>query len=244
MKCLGEKKGECVMALGYRVFTHVERPSSELVAKFVGIATPDLVDAMQKAGMVDGHIRPIYRPMSSFAGPAVTVSLPTGSWNVKKMALEMTQAGDVLVIAARGIGHHALLGGRIVKGLKHRGLAGLIVDGAVRDMNEIQAVGIPVHANGLALNSGPKTGPGEINVPVAFGHCVIFPGDIVVGDEEGIAVVPPAHAEEVLRRVTALKSSRASLQPILERGEITSIAAIRKELVDTGCEFIRVPWQK
>lgn len=232
------------MPLGYRVFTEIERPPSELMARFAEIATPDLVDSMRKAGMVDGNIRPIYRPMSRFAGPAVTVSLPTGSYIVKKMALEMTQAGDVLVIAARGITHHALLGGNLGKCLKRRGLAGAIVDGAVRDAKEHQAVDFSVHARGLAINSGPKTGPGEVNVPVAFGHCVIFPGDIIVADEEGIAVVPPAHAEEVLRRLAELEEFHARSRPILERGEVTNIAATRKELEDTGCEFISTPWGK
>jgi RraA family protein len=231
-----------VIAFGYRVFTEIERPPSELVAQLAGIATPDLVDSMQKAGMVDGNIRPIYYPMSRFAGPAVTVSVPTGSYIVKQMALALTRAGDVLVIAARGITHHALLGGNLGKGLQRRGLAGAIVDGAVRDSEEHQAVGFPIHARGLALNAGPKTGPGEVNVPVAFGNCVIFPGDIVVADAEGIAVVPPVHAEEILRRVAALKERHARSQPFHERGEIPNVSAVRKELEDTGCEFISRTW--
>jgi RraA family protein len=231
------------MTLGYRVFTKVERPPSELIGRFANIATPDLVDSMYKVGMVDGHIRPIYHPMVGFAGPAVTVSLPTGSYNVKAMALDIAQAGDVLVVAARGITHHALIGGNLVTGLKRRGLAGLVVDGAVRDVQDIQAVGFPVHACGLAINSGAKSDPGEINVPVAFGHCVIFPGDIVVADEEGIAIVPPAHAEEVLRRVKKLKERHASRQAALERGEFPGTDDIRKALEDAGCEFINEPWR-
>lgn len=232
------------MALGYRVFTEVKRPLRELVEKFAKIPTPDLVDCMQQAGMVDRHIRPIYLPMPRFAGPAVTVTLPTGSFNMKKMALEMTQPGDVLVIAGRGVTHHALLGGNIAYGLQRRGLAGLIVDGAVRDAQQMQANGFPVHAYGLAINSGPKTGPGEVNVPVAFGHCVIFPGDIVVADEEGIAVVPPAHAEEVLSRYEKLKEVHAAYMPVLERGEVTNINTIRRELENSGCEFIQAEWSR
>jgi len=248
------------MALGYRVFTQIERPPRELVARFVEIitpdtpdladvmrkaGTPDLADVMQNSGVVDANIRPIYRSMSRFAGPAVTVSVPTSSFIVDKMAMEMTQAGDVLVIAARGNTHYALLGGNICKGLKRRGLAGVIIDGAVRDVEQIQAADLPVYACGLAINFnyGPK-GQGEVNVPVAFGHCVIFPGDIIVADEQGIVVVPPTHAEEVLRRVAELHESHARVQPILERGEIVNIAAIHKELEDTGCEFISTPWRR
>lgn len=245
------------MPPGYRVFTQIERPSRELLDRFVEMitpdpqnvmekaGTPDLADAMQNVGVVDGDIQPIYRPMSRFVGPAVTVSVPTSSYIVSKIALEMTQAGDVLVMAARGNIHHALLGGNICKGLKRRGLAGVIVDGAMRDAEQIQQADLPVHARGLAagFNYGPK-GQGEVNVPVAFGHCVIFPGDIIVADEEGIVVVPPVHAEEILHRVADLIERHARVQPILERGEIVSIAAIRKDLEDTGCEFINATWRR
>lgn len=231
------------MSLGFRVFTEVERPPRELVEEFTKIPTPDLVDCMNKAGMVDGHIRPIYQPMLRFAGPAVTISVPTGSFSIKKMGLEMTRPGDVVVIAARGTTHFALLGGNIAIGLKHRGVAGMIVDGAVRDAKQMQEAGFPVHAFGLALISGPKTEPGEVNVPVAFGHCVIFPGDIIVADEEGIAVVPPAYAESVLQQVAKVQAWHAEIQPVLEQGEITNIVTIRESLEESGCEFVPAPWQ-
>jgi len=226
------------MALGYRVFSQIERPADELLARFAEMATPDLADAMQMAGVVDAEIKPIYRPIGRFVGPAVTVSAPTGSFSVIKMGMEMTQPGDVLVISSRGNRHYALLGGNVCKGLKHRGLAGVVVDGAMRDVEEIQAVDLPVHARGLAINAGPKSGPGEVNVPLAVGHCVVFPGDIIVADEEGIVVVPPVHAEAVLRSAEQFMAWHADIQPVLERGEVTNIAAIRQELVDTGCEFL------
>lgn len=230
------------MSYGYRAFTEIERPSQELVDQLAQYAPPDLADAMQKAGVLDGTIRPIYSPMPRFAGPAVTCSLPTGSFSVKKFAMETTQPGDVLIMAARGIHHHSLIGGNICRGLKHRGLAGIIIDGAVRDPGEIQEVGIPLHAAGIAINSGPKTGPGEVNVPVAVGRCVIFPGDIIVADEEGIAVVPARYAEQVLQRLEQVKNKAKSLQPALLRGEITNIERITTDLVDSGFEIVDDSW--
>lgn len=226
------------MALGYRVFTEVERPPAELVQKFSELATPDIADSMQRTGVVSSRIQPIYRPIPRVAGPAVTVSVPEGAFNMRKIAMEMARSGDVLVVAGRGNVHYAMLGGNIAKGLKHRGLAGAIIDGAIRDASEMEAVGFPVFARGFATNSGPKAGPGEVNIPVAVGDCVIFPGDIIVADGDGIVAVPPAHAEEILQSVEKLKESHARIQPVLERGEVTNIAAIRQELEDTGCEFI------
>lgn len=225
------------MSYGYRVFSQFERATPELVARFEGAASPDLADVMQKAGVIGGGISPIYQPMAPFAGTAVTVSAPTGGFNILKMAMEMTGPGDVLVIAARGNMSYALLGGNICLGLKRRGLAGMIVDGAVRDVEEIEAVDFPVHACGLAINICPKAEPGEVNVPVAVGHCVVFPGDIIVADREGIVAVPPIYAEEILHKLTQLKGGHARVQPILERGEITNIAAIREGLEKSGCEF-------
>jgi len=225
------------MTYGYRVFSQFERPSPELVSQFAGTASPDLADVMQKAGVIGGGISPIYEPMAAFVGTAVTVSAPTGGFYIIKMAMEMTQPGDVLVIAARGNMSYALLGGNICLGLKRRGLAGMIVDGAVRDVDEIEAVGLPVHARGLAINISPKAEPGEVNVPVAVGHCVVFPGDIIVADREGIVAVPPVYAEEISHKLSQLKDWHASVQPVLERGEVTNIAAIRQELEQSGCEF-------
>ena len=194
---------------------------------------------MQRSGVVSGEIRPIYQPMPRITGPAVTVALHDGSFfHVLKIGMEMTRAGDVLVIAGRGNTHYAMLGGNVCTGLMHRGVAGAIVDGAVRDVEQTQKAGFAVHARGLAINAGPMEGPGEVNVPVAFGGTVIFPGDIIVADMEGIVAVPPAHAAAVLERVDALQAGFARLQPALERGEITNIAAIREKLVAAGCAII------
>lgn len=227
------------MPLGFRVFTEIERASPDLISRFLETATPDLADVMQRAGVVSGAVRPVYQPVPRIAGPAVTVSLADGSFfNMLKIGMEMTQAGDVLVLAGRGIMNYALLGGNVSKGLKHRGVAGAIVDGAVRDAKQIQAAQFPVHARGLAINAGPKEGPGEVNVPVAFGNCVIFPGDIIVADEEGIVAVPTAHAEMVLQGVVDLLAAFERIQPLLERGEVTGIAAIRQQLEASGCEFL------
>jgi len=227
------------MALGFRVFTEIDRAPSGLIRRFLETATPDLADVMQRTGVVSGAVRPVYQPIPRIAGPAITVSLADGSFfNMLKIGMEMTRPGDVLVVAGRGNINYALLGGNVSKGLKHRGVAGAIVDGAVRDAKQIQAAQFPVHARGLAINAGPKEGPGEVNVPVAFGNCVIFPGDIIVADEEGIVAVPPAHAEAVLQGVKDLLTAFDRIQPLLERGEVTGIADIRRQLEASGCEFL------
>jgi regulator of RNase E activity RraA len=152
--------------------------------------------------------------------------------------MEQTQAGDVLVINARGVLNGALVGGNVCRGLVHRGLAGLIADGAVRDASEIQQDGLPTFARGITTVMGPIDGPGEVNVPIACGGVVVNPGDIVVADEDGIVVVRPSEAEEVLAETAKLEASHEAVQPILLRGEVTNIAKIERALREQGCTFM------
>lgn len=226
------------MPLGFRVYTQIVRPDHELVARFLPLHSADISDALNRSRTMDKGIQPLYRPIRKFVGTAVTVSVPTGAFNVVKAGMQQTQAGDVLVINAYENLYGALLGGNVCRGLKARGLAGIIADGAIRDASEIQEDGLPVHARMVTTAMGPIDGPGEVNIPIACGHVVVNPGDIIVADEDGIVVVPPVEAEQVLEQVAKLEASHAAVQPTLLRGEITNIANIEKKLREAGCEFI------
>lgn len=226
------------MPLGLRVYTHVVRPDPNLVCKFLLLHSADISDVMNRSRTLDKGIKPLYLPIRKFVGTAVTVSVPTGAFYVVKEAMQQTQPGDVLVINAYGNLYGALLGGNVCRGLKARGLAGIVADGAIRDASEIQAEDLPVHTRAVTTAMGPFEGPGEVNVPIACGQVVVNPGDILVADEDGIVVVPPAEAEEVLAETAKLEASHDSIQQILLRGEITNIANIEKKLRDSGFEFV------
>jgi regulator of RNase E activity RraA len=226
------------MPAGFRVYTAIARPDSGLLERFASVHSADLCDAMNKAGAVSGAIRPMYAPMRKVVGSAVTISVPTGALNVIKEGMQQTRRGDVLVINGYCNTAYAFIGGNLCRGLLKRGLAGIIIDGAARDISEIAADGLPIYARGVATGSGPVDGPGEINVPIACGSVVVNPGDIIVADADGIMVVPPADAEEALRGVAKLKALHGPLQDILQRGEVTNIAAIERKLREQGCEFL------
>jgi regulator of RNase E activity RraA len=187
---------------------------------------------------MENAVHPMYKPIKRIAGPAVTVSAPTGAFNVIKAGMQQTRAGDVLVVNGRASLNGALFGSNVCRGLLHRGVAGLIVDGAVRDISEIQADGLPVFARGTSAGMGSIDGPGEVNVPIACGGVVVNPGDIVIADEDGIVVVRPDDAEYVLNQVADLQAKHAAVQPILLRGEVTNIANIEQALRAQGCEFL------
>ena len=220
--------------VGFEIYRQIPRPSAELIEAFRGVPTADLVDVMHKRGSVDPAIRPIYRPMPNVVGPAVTISAPDSAFSIIKAGLEMTKPGDVVVVNARGNLDAALVGGNVCRGLKARGVAGFLADGSIRDVSEIREDGLPVFSRGVALQMGPIPGAGEINVPIAFGGVVVNPGDIIVADEDGIAVVPPHLAEEVLAAAHALHESHQAAQPALLRGEVTGIAAILDQITKSG----------
>jgi regulator of RNase E activity RraA len=140
--------------------------------------------------------------------------------------MEQTRPGDVMVVNARGIAAFAVWGGNVSKGMKRRGCAGVVIDGAARDPEEAQAAGFPIFARTQATASPPPDGPGEINVPVACGGVVVRPGDIIVADLNGVVAVPQEAAEWVLAQASELRARFAKIQPVLERGEVTNIAAI------------------
>lgn len=220
--------------LGFRGFRTVERPSADLVRRLAAYAPPDLSDAMNGGYTLDSNIGPLYPFRGRIAGPAVTVAIPRGAFNVIKFGMQQTREGDVMVINAWGLNTFAVWGGNVSRGMKRRGVAGVIIDGAARDPEEVESIEFPVFARFQATATPPLEGPGEVNVPVACGNVVIHPGDIIVADANGIVSIPQASAEWVLQQVADLKQRHARIQPVLERGEVTSIDAITEALVKQG----------
>ena len=153
-------------------------------------------------------------------------------------ALDMAQPGDVLVIAARGSLSRALCGEIMATYARSRGLAGFIIDGCVRDRDELaQFTDFPVYARGVVPNGPYKNGPGEINFPVSVGGQVICPGDILVGDGDSVLVVKPEDAERVAKEAAAVQKK--------EQGQIADILAGKgfpRPFVDQVLEQIGVEY--
>ena len=220
--------------IGSRGFTRVPRPAADLVKRLGEYPPPDLSDVTRGAYTLDPAIRPLWPFAGRVAGPAVTVVVPQGSLNPIKFAMEQVRPGDVMVVNARGIAAFAVWGGNVSKGMKHRGCAAVIIDGAARDPEEAQSVEFPVFSRWQATAAPPNDGPGEINVPVACGGVVVRPGDIVVADRNGVIAIPQEAAEWVLQQVADLRARFAKIQSVLERGEVTNIAAITDGLRRQG----------
>lgn len=226
------------MAIGLRIHTRVNRPDPDLIQRLAEFNSADLSDAMNMSRTMDPGLGPAYLPIGKVAGPAITISVPTGAQNVRKMGFEQSQPGDVIVINGFGALHYAMLGANIGRGLLHRGIAGMIIDGAFRDVSDFREMGLPMFSRGTCTLAGPKEGPGEVNVPISCGNIVVNPGDIIIADEDGIVAIPSPVAEEILDRVQKLTSGFEKIQDQLRRGEVTNIANIEQRLRDDGFQFV------
>jgi regulator of RNase E activity RraA len=144
--------------LGLRVFRKIERPPAAEIARLGAAGPCDLSDVMRGAGTMDGGIRPLFSPMPVIAGPAITVDLSPGDGMLLRAAVDLAQPGDVIVANAHGDMARAILGGAVAMHMAHRGVRGLVVDGAVRDVGEFRELGLPVMARGLMPRSGSTAG--------------------------------------------------------------------------------------
>ena len=188
--------------IGFRIRSGLARAGPDLVAAFRGLATPNVADAMGRFHFMDPGIR--QRSGLVLCGVAVTVNArPADNLMVHK-ALALAQPGDVVVVNTNGNTTSAVFGDLMCRSAVGARLEGIVVDGAIRDIEGIAALGFPAFSRTVCPGGCDKDGPGEINVPIACGNTVVMPGDIVIGDGDGVVVVPREDAADVLRLVTAL----------------------------------------
>ncbi len=186
----------------------VDRPSAEIVARFARLAPTALADFLDLGSVMRHGIRPLWAGMPRIAGPAFTVRT---AWHDNLMlhaAIYRAEPGDVIVVEA-GDEEMAVAGGNVCAVAQRRGVAGFVVDGVVRDIAEARSNGFPLFGRGISPIPAGKEGPGEINAGVRCGGVTVNPGDVVVGDEEGIVVVPRARVEEVLEKAEAKAAADA-----------------------------------
>jgi regulator of RNase E activity RraA len=188
--------------LGFRVLPAPPRLDSALVDAYRGLASSNVADAMGRFNFMDPGIKS--RSGLPLCGLAVTVNARPGDNLMVHKALQIAEPGDIVVVATGGNTTSAVFGELMCATAVTQHLGGIVVDGAIRDADGIAALGFPAYSRTLCPGSCDKDGPGEINVPISCGGTVVQAGDLVVGDRDGIAVVPRANASEVLDLVRAL----------------------------------------
>lgn len=198
---------------GFRILPSGRRVPPEVASRFQGLASANVADAMGRFNFMDPGIRS--RTGRPIAGPALTVVCRPGDNLMLHKALAMAAPGDVVVVATGGNVTSAVFGELMGRSAAAAAIGGLVVDGAVRDVEALTELRFPVFSRTVCPGGCDKDGPGEINVAVACGGAAVLPGDIVVGDADGVAVVPQADVDAVLAAVEAIAArERARIDEI------------------------------
>lgn len=188
------------------------RPDPALIEAFRGAQTSHLVDAMDGRGALNYRIKPLDPACSRFAGPAVTAHAYPADIVGMFGAVSEGEAGDVIVVANDGYTETAVVGDLAVGMMRNKGIAAFVTDGLARDKAGIVATGVPVFCQGISPNSPGQYGRGTVGVPVTLGGIQVSPGDIVVGDEDAVVVVPLSKAETVLERLAEVRTAEAQTE--------------------------------
>lgn len=196
----------------------VPRPTAEQIAAFSGVPTGFVADALGGRGAMAAAIKPVIPEQSSLCGVALTVHVGPADNLAAMMALPMVQPGDVMVAAADGFMQTAVTGDLLLGMMRNLGAVGFVTDGCARDVVGIRDMGLPCFAAGITPNSPTRNGPGTINLPVVCGGIPVESGDIVVGDIDGIVVVPFARIDATIERLKAVKAAEAALLPKVQAG--------------------------
>ena len=177
-----------------------------IVSLFKDLPTTCLSDAMEGINNLDSSIKPL-KDTYRFAGRAVTIKMPVGDNLSVLEGIRKAQHGDVIIIDAKGDTYRAIAGDFVVGMMQTKGIKALVVDGAIRDVMAIKALDFPVFCKGTTVAASGKAGVGEVNIPISCGGTAVCPGDIIVGDADGVVVIPQALSEMILKKALDKRKS-------------------------------------
>ena len=183
--------------IGLQILKRQRAVDLALAEQFRALPVANVGDCMSRMTAGGARLRPMHGG-GYMAGPALTVKVRPGDNLLVHKALQMAVPGDVIIVDAGGDLTNAIIGEIMVGDAVRRKLGGMVIDGAVRDANAIRSGSFPVFAAGVTHRGPYKDGPGEINVPIAIDGMVVFPGDLIIGDDDGILCVPFDQAEALL----------------------------------------------
>ena len=163
------------------------------------IPTTAISDVLKGMQNLDPSIKPL-KESYKISGKAYTVQLPVGDNLMLLRSLKEAKKGDILVVDVKGDTYRAIAGDFVIGMMKSLELGGLVVDGVIRDLIDIKELNFPVFSKGTTVSSGTKNGPGDTNIPISVGGTPVNPGDIIVGDVDGVVVIPQHKAQEVLQK--------------------------------------------
>ena len=203
----------------------VDTIDQEIRAILKEVSTSNISDAMHRKGAMKG-IRPLVR--GKMVGTAVTVQTFPGDWAKPVEAIDIAKEGDVIVIYNENK-DIACWGGLATQSSLNKGIAGVVIEGAARDIDEIENLGLPIYTSNAVPNAGDPKGLGEINAEITCGGQTVKPGDYIVGDESGVVVIPAERAYELARRAKEVyKTEKRLFDEIKRGGTLSEILKLKK----------------
>lgn len=222
--------------IGFRILPVVRKLSDDIFIEYQNFVTPHLSDNMNRVNAVEAAIRPIHTS-GTLVGSAVTVKTRPGDNLLVHKAINMAGPGDVIVVDAGGDLTNAIMGEIMVRMSAKKGIRGFVINGAIRDSEAIREMNYPLFAKGITHRGPYKDGPGEVNVPIQVGGTIVNPGDLVLGDRDGLVIVPAEYAEELIPIVKeTMKKEEKQMAEIEE--ETLDRSWVDEFLLKKGCEGV------
>jgi regulator of RNase E activity RraA len=225
------------MSIGFKVLKRKRDIDASIIEKFRKIPLANISDCMSRMTGGGPRLRP-YHSGGVVCGPAVTVKSRPGDNLMASAALVIAKPGDVIVVDAGGDLTNSIVGERMMVNAQRRGFGGFVINGAIRDVEWCRKNSFPVYAAGVTHRGPYKSGPGEINVPISIDGMVCMPGDLIMGDEDGLLVVPYDDIETVYAAAYLKNQSEVNtFDEIGKSDQAADEAEMRVRLKEMGCEF-------
>ena len=221
------------MTIGFRILERKKKVALDIAKEFLTLPVANVSDSMWRLTAGGSRLRPMHKS-GQMAGPALTVKSRPGDNLMLHKAIDMAEPGDIIVCDAGGDLTNSLMGELMLAHAMKRGVGGFVLDGAVRDVEAFLDVNLPVFAAGVSHRGPYKDGPGEINVSVAIDGMVIEPGDLVIGDWDGVLSIPLDDVDSILKKTNEKQTAEAVDMAKIEAGEWDR-SWVDKTLKDRGC---------
>jgi 4-hydroxy-4-methyl-2-oxoglutarate aldolase len=220
------------------VVRRIQRADEDVIRTLGELGVATVHEARGRAGLLRPYMRPIY-PAARAAGTAVTISSQPGDNLMIHAALEVCERGDILVVTTTSESTDGMFGELLAVSARARGVVGLVIDAGVRDVTDITALGFPVWAKAISAQGTVKATAGSVNVPVVCAGAIVRPGDVVVGDADGVVIVPRRAAAEVARLGTERAAKEQKSRERLARGELgLDFYGFRARLAELGVQYV------
>jgi len=222
----------------HKIVRKIPRPDPEAVKILGELGVATVHEAQGRTGLMKTYMRPIY-PSARLAGPAVTVLCQSGDNLMIHAAVAVCQPGDVLVVTTGSDSTDGMFGDLLATSLVAHGVLGLIIDAGVRDVSELTAMDFPVWSRAISAQGTVKATPGSVNIPIVCAGASIQPGDVVVGDMDGVVVVPRENAAEVAKASQARVAKEEKNRHSLRSGELgLDMYGLRNKLKELGVQWV------